>query len=72
MSPTIALGGDVMLGRGVASGLAGRQAADVWSPELRGVLGEADIALVNVECCLGTNLRLEAGRLILSLSDADG
>jgi poly-gamma-glutamate synthesis protein (capsule biosynthesis protein) len=52
MSPTIALGGDVMLGRGVAATLAERPAADVWSPELRAVFGEADIALVNLECCI--------------------
>jgi poly-gamma-glutamate capsule biosynthesis protein CapA/YwtB (metallophosphatase superfamily) len=52
MSPTIALGGDVMLGRGVAGTLAERPAADVWSPELRAVFGEADIALVNLECCI--------------------
>ncbi len=52
MSPTIALGGDVMLGRGVAAALAERPAADVWSPELRAVFSEADIALVNLECCI--------------------
>jgi poly-gamma-glutamate synthesis protein (capsule biosynthesis protein) len=52
MSGTIALGGDVMLGRGVAEALADRPAADVWSPELRAVFGEADIAVVNLECCI--------------------
>ena len=52
MSPTIALGGDVMLGRGVATALAERPAADVWSPELRAVFGEADIVIVNLECCI--------------------
>jgi poly-gamma-glutamate capsule biosynthesis protein CapA/YwtB (metallophosphatase superfamily) len=52
MSPTIALGGDVMLGRGVAEALADRPAADAWSPDLRAVFGEADIALVNLECCI--------------------
>lgn len=41
-----------MLGRGVAETLAGRAAADVWSPELRAVFGEADIAIVNLECCI--------------------
>ena len=46
MSGTIALGGDVMLGRGVAAALAEQPPADVWSPELRDVFGEADIALV--------------------------
>ena len=52
MSPTIALGGDVMLGRGVAGALAERPAADVWSPELQAVFGEADFAVVNLECCI--------------------
>jgi len=52
MSPTIALGGDVMLGRGVAVALAERPASDVWSPELRAVFAEADLAVVNLECCI--------------------
>lgn len=52
MSPTIALGGDVMLGRGVAEAIVERSAADVWSPELRTVFDEADIAVVNLECCI--------------------
>jgi poly-gamma-glutamate capsule biosynthesis protein CapA/YwtB (metallophosphatase superfamily) len=52
MNPTIALGGDVMLGRGVAGALAERPAADVWSPELRAVFLEADAAVVNLECCV--------------------
>ena len=52
MNPTIALGGDVMLGRGVAGALAERPAADVWSPELQAVFREADAAVVNLECCV--------------------
>jgi poly-gamma-glutamate capsule biosynthesis protein CapA/YwtB (metallophosphatase superfamily) len=52
MSPTIALGGDVMLGRGVAGALAERPAANVWLPELRANSGEADVAGVNLECCI--------------------
>jgi poly-gamma-glutamate synthesis protein (capsule biosynthesis protein) len=52
MSLTIALGGDVMLGRGVAETLVDRPPADVWSPELRAVFAEADIAIVNLECCI--------------------
>jgi poly-gamma-glutamate capsule biosynthesis protein CapA/YwtB (metallophosphatase superfamily) len=52
MNPTIALGGDVMLGRGVGSALAEQPAAAVWSPELRDVFGEADIVIVNLECCI--------------------
>jgi poly-gamma-glutamate synthesis protein (capsule biosynthesis protein) len=49
---TIALGGDVMLGRGVAESLAGRSPIDVWSPDVRAVLAEADLVVVNLECCI--------------------
>jgi poly-gamma-glutamate synthesis protein (capsule biosynthesis protein) len=52
MNLTIALGGDVMLGRGVAGALAERPPADVWSPELRAVFREADVTVVNLECCI--------------------
>jgi poly-gamma-glutamate capsule biosynthesis protein CapA/YwtB (metallophosphatase superfamily) len=52
LSPTIALGGDLMLGRSVAATLADLAPADVWSPELRAVFGEAEIAVVNLECCI--------------------
>jgi poly-gamma-glutamate capsule biosynthesis protein CapA/YwtB (metallophosphatase superfamily) len=49
---TIALGGDVMLGRGVGEALGERQPSEVWSPELRAVFAEADMAVVNLECCI--------------------
>jgi poly-gamma-glutamate synthesis protein (capsule biosynthesis protein) len=52
MRPTIALGGDLMLGRGVGEALLGGRPADVWSPELRAVFREADVAIVNLECCV--------------------
>jgi poly-gamma-glutamate synthesis protein (capsule biosynthesis protein) len=52
MCPTIALGGDLMLGRGVAQALHRRRPVDCWSPELRAVFAEADIAIVNLECCI--------------------
>ena len=51
MSPTIAFGGDVMLGRGVAEAIGSRP-ADVWSPDLLAVFAEADAAFVNLECCI--------------------
>jgi poly-gamma-glutamate capsule biosynthesis protein CapA/YwtB (metallophosphatase superfamily) len=41
-----------MLGRGVARALVRRRPADLWSPELRAVFAEADIAVVNLECCI--------------------
>jgi poly-gamma-glutamate capsule biosynthesis protein CapA/YwtB (metallophosphatase superfamily) len=46
------LGGDLMLGRGVAQALTHGSAADLWSPELRAVFAEADLAVVNLECCI--------------------
>jgi poly-gamma-glutamate synthesis protein (capsule biosynthesis protein) len=49
---TIALGGDVMLGRGVAESLAGRSPIDVWSQDVRAVFAEADLVVVNLECCI--------------------
>ena len=52
MGATIALGGDAMLGRGVAERLAEQPPAGVWSPELREVFAEADMAVVNLECCI--------------------
>jgi poly-gamma-glutamate capsule biosynthesis protein CapA/YwtB (metallophosphatase superfamily) len=52
MCPTIALGGDLMLGRGVGQALLRRRPADLWSPELRAVFAEADFAVVNLECCI--------------------
>ena len=52
MSPTIALGGDLMLGRGVAQALLRRRPADLWSAELRAVFAEADVTVVNLECCI--------------------
>src|SRR5688500_9289174 len=52
MCPTIALGGDLMLGRGVGEALLRRRPKDLWSPELRAVFAEADLAVVNLECCI--------------------
>ncbi len=49
---TIALGGDTMLGRMVGLGLAHRPPASVWDPELLEVFREADVAIVNLECCI--------------------
>jgi poly-gamma-glutamate synthesis protein (capsule biosynthesis protein) len=52
MSQTIALAGDLMLGRRVAQELSRRSATDLWSPDLRAVFAEADLAVVNLECCI--------------------
>lgn len=52
MAVTIALLGDVMLGRRVAEALRSRPAEDVWAPELRSLLGGCDAVVVNLECCV--------------------
>jgi len=41
-----------MLGRLVGEALRTRPAASLWSAELRDVLAEADLAIVNLECCI--------------------
>lgn len=50
--PTIALGGDTMLGRHVGDVLRVRPPPTVWDRELREVFAEADAAVVNLECCI--------------------
>ena len=52
MTVTIALGGDAMLGRMVGEALTRRPPPSVWDPGLLEVLGEADLAIVNLECCI--------------------
>jgi poly-gamma-glutamate capsule biosynthesis protein CapA/YwtB (metallophosphatase superfamily) len=49
---TIALGGDTMMGRMVGRALANGPPASVWDPELLEVFHEADLAIVNLECCV--------------------
>ncbi|HMC07548.1 MAG TPA: CapA family protein [Solirubrobacterales bacterium] len=52
MSPSIALLGDVMLGRGVAERIARGRPEDVWSAEVRELLRSCDLVLLNLECCV--------------------
>ena len=49
---TIALGGDTMLGRLVGAALRSRPPHTIWTPELLEVFHEADVAIVNLECCI--------------------
>jgi poly-gamma-glutamate capsule biosynthesis protein CapA/YwtB (metallophosphatase superfamily) len=49
---TIALLGDVMLGRGVAATLDSRPPESVWSPELRELTQRCDAVICNLECCI--------------------
>jgi poly-gamma-glutamate capsule biosynthesis protein CapA/YwtB (metallophosphatase superfamily) len=52
MAPTIGLLGDVMLGRGVAERIAHGRPEDVWSAEVKEVLGSCDLVVCNLECCI--------------------
>jgi poly-gamma-glutamate capsule biosynthesis protein CapA/YwtB (metallophosphatase superfamily) len=52
MAPLIGLLGDVMLGRGVAEALRSMAPEDVWDPGLRELLGECDVVMCNLECCI--------------------
>lgn len=54
---TIALGGDTMLGRMVGRALLDRPPAAAWDPELLEVFAEADLAIVNLECCISEHGR---------------
>lgn len=52
MTPTIALLGDVMLGRAVAERLADVPPEEVWAPEVRELCGACDLVICNLECCI--------------------
>jgi poly-gamma-glutamate capsule biosynthesis protein CapA/YwtB (metallophosphatase superfamily) len=52
VQPTIALLGDVMLGRGVAERLTEVAPEEVWSSELRDLCLECDAVVCNLECCI--------------------
>ncbi|HEU4943381.1 MAG TPA: CapA family protein, partial [Gaiellaceae bacterium] len=53
MTPvTLALAGDTMLGRGVAEALASRPPEALFSPEVVAAVREADLFVLNLECCI--------------------
>jgi hypothetical protein len=52
MTVTVALVGDTMLGRGVGRALATTPPEDLVAPEVRAALGEADLVVLNLECCI--------------------
>ncbi len=52
MTPTIALLGDVMLGRAVAERLAEIPPEEVWAPEVRELCRSCDLVICNLECCV--------------------
>jgi poly-gamma-glutamate synthesis protein (capsule biosynthesis protein) len=51
---TIALLGDVMLGRAVAERLADVPPEEVWAPEVRELCRSCDLVICNLECCIST------------------
>jgi poly-gamma-glutamate capsule biosynthesis protein CapA/YwtB (metallophosphatase superfamily) len=52
MTVTVAFAGDTMLGRGVARTLATTPPQALVAPEVRAALGEADLVVLNLECCI--------------------
>jgi hypothetical protein len=52
MSPTLALAGDTMLGRGVAETLIADPRARLVSPGLADRIAGADLFVLNLECCI--------------------
>jgi poly-gamma-glutamate synthesis protein (capsule biosynthesis protein) len=52
MTVTVALAGDTMLGRGVARALATAPPQALVAPEVREALDEADLVVLNLECCI--------------------
>jgi poly-gamma-glutamate capsule biosynthesis protein CapA/YwtB (metallophosphatase superfamily) len=49
---TLALAGDTMLGRGVARTLATTSPEALVAPEVQAALGQADLVVLNLECCI--------------------
>ena len=48
----LALAGDTMLGRGVAERLASGSPESLFAPEVVAAVGEADLCILNLECCI--------------------
>jgi poly-gamma-glutamate capsule biosynthesis protein CapA/YwtB (metallophosphatase superfamily) len=48
----LALAGDTMLGRGVAEALESKGPASLFSPEIVAAAHEADVFVLNLECCI--------------------
>jgi Bacterial capsule synthesis protein PGA_cap len=48
----LALAGDTMLGRGVGERLASGSPESLFAPEVVAAVGEADLCLLNLECCI--------------------
>jgi poly-gamma-glutamate capsule biosynthesis protein CapA/YwtB (metallophosphatase superfamily) len=59
----LALGGDAMLGRGVAERLETEPADSLFAPELVDLVREADLFVLNLECCLSARGEPTPGRV---------
>jgi poly-gamma-glutamate synthesis protein (capsule biosynthesis protein) len=51
---TVALAGDTMLGRNVAKALESAPPESLFAPEVVAAVREADLVLLNLECCVST------------------
>jgi poly-gamma-glutamate capsule biosynthesis protein CapA/YwtB (metallophosphatase superfamily) len=58
----LALAGDTMLGRGVAERIAADGPHSVFAPELAAAVLEADLVVLNLECCISERGMPAAGR----------
>ena len=52
MTVTVALAGDTMLGRSVAQTLTRTPPQALVAPEVRATLAQADLVVLNLECCI--------------------
>ncbi|HET8789489.1 MAG TPA: CapA family protein [Actinomycetes bacterium] len=52
MTVTVALAGDTMLGRGVARALTASPPQALVAPEVRAAMDQADLVVLNLECCI--------------------
>ena len=52
MTVTVALAGDTMLGRGVARALTNSPPQALVAPEVRAAMDQADLVVLNLECCI--------------------
>ncbi len=59
----LALAGDTMLGRGVAQRLADDPHHELFAPELVDVVREADLVVLNLECCISARGEPTPGRV---------
>jgi poly-gamma-glutamate synthesis protein (capsule biosynthesis protein) len=59
----LALAGDTMLGRGVAERLASAAPSSLFAPEVVAAVGEADVCVLNLECCVSERGAPAPGRM---------